>query len=104
MSRQARIHDKIQEALKPQYLLLENESAQHSVPADSETHFKLLVVSEKFLGLSRVERQRQVYQPLDEEFKSGLHALTVKALTPEEWKPEQEKNFVSPTCRGGSGH
>ena len=101
MSRSNRIETRVKESLNPLHLELANESSQHSVPAGSETHFKLLVVSEQFGGLSRVERQRKVYSLLDSEFKSGLHALTVRAMTPEEWKKDGAGDFISPNCVKG---
>jgi stress-induced morphogen len=104
MPRSKRIEAQVNESLRPVHLELANESSQHSVPADSETHFKLLVVSDQFSGLSRVERQRKIYSLLDSEFKSGLHALTVKAMTPEEWQKNGAGDFISPECLGGSKH
>lgn len=92
-----RLHQLLSENFTPVYLELENESHQHSVPADSETHFKLLLVSEKFQGLSRVARQQAVYQVLKEEFSSGLHAFTQRLLTPEEWQTTTGV-FESPAC------
>lgn len=90
----------MQENLKPLHLVLENESSQHSVPPGSESHFKVLVVSEIFERLSRVARQRLIYSQLDQEFKSGLHALTIRALTAEEWEKQNPEGFVSPGCHG----
>lgn len=63
-----------------------------------ETHFKVLVVSTAFQGLARVPRQRQVHELLADEFKKGLHALTIRALTPEEYASGAAKGFVSPSC------
>jgi len=97
------IRQKIEEAFEPEYYELENESSKHSVPKGSETHFRLLVVSEKFAGLSRIDRQRQVNQILENEMKSGVHALSQRALTPEEWEKTKDSfPMVSPACRGGS--
>lgn len=77
---------------------LENESSQHAVPADSETHFKLLVITDAFLGVSRVERSRRVQNLFAEEFQSGLHALSIRALTREEADKGAQDGFVSPAC------
>ncbi|MDR2450241.1 MAG: BolA family transcriptional regulator [Candidatus Accumulibacter sp.] len=50
-------------------------------------HFEALVVSSRFAGLSRVRRQQAVNALLRPYFDSGeLHALSMKTLTPEEWK------------------
>jgi stress-induced morphogen len=77
---------------------LENESSQHAVPAGSETHFKLLIVSNDFSGLSRIDRSRLVQSLFSEEFKSGLHALSIRAITQEEAAGGAKDGFVSPAC------
>ena len=49
-------------------------------------HFDALIVSDEFVGKSRVQRQQRVNQILKARFDSGeLHALSFKTLTPEEW-------------------
>lgn len=54
------------------------------------SHYKVIVVSEIFADLSRVKQQQTVYEPLSEWIASGeLHALTIKAFTPEQWKREK---------------
>lgn len=97
MSRELRIREILAEKFDPLVLGIENESHQHAGPA-TESHFKILIVSEKFVGLSRIDRQRLVQDPLKPEFDLGLHALTQRALTPEEYQQGQGKDFVSPTC------
>ncbi len=97
------IRQKIEAGFHPEYYELENESSKHSVPPGSETHFRLLVVSDHFAGLSRIDRQRQVNSVLAAELMGGVHALSQRALTPEEWeKTKDEFPMVSPECRGGS--
>ena len=49
-----------------------------------ESHFAITVVSDKFIGLSRVQRHKIVYGILDNELKTDVHALRIAALTPEE--------------------
>jgi stress-induced morphogen len=95
-----RIEEKLSTALSPSLLVVENESHMHNVPKGSETHFKVLIVSAEFDGVSRVDRQRKINGLLKDEFASGLHALTMRALTPAEELPS---DFVSPACLGGSG-
>ncbi|MES2768302.1 MAG: BolA family protein [Bdellovibrionota bacterium] len=97
---QNKIEDKIH-SLKPSFVELINESHNHSVPQNSETHFKLFLVSDLFVGLNRVQRQRKIYDLLTEELKNGVHALTMRLLTPEEYVKEQAA-FESPDCHGGS--
>lgn len=100
-------HNKIEEILEkefvPEFKEIINESKNHSVPKNSETHFKVIIVSNKFIGKSKIEIHREINSKLKEEFSSGLHALSIVAYTPEEWNknpkiPESEK------CRGGSRH
>ena len=98
MNRFDRIQSLVQEHLKPLHFELENESSQHAVPVGSESHFKILVVSELFQDQSRVDRQKKVYGLLDQEFKSGLHALSLRALTPAEWQQQGVAGFISPDC------
>jgi BolA protein len=83
-------------------LAVENESRMHNVPPGSETHFKVLVVSAGFDGLSLVDRHRRVQDLLRDELRSGLHALTIRALTPAQWEQEGAAGFQSPPCLGGS--
>lgn len=97
-SREVRIAEVLKSAFKGAKIFLENESMHHLVPPNSETHFKLLVISDDFLGISKVGRQRMVYGPLNSEFKAGLHALTLRALTTSEWESGQGENFISPEC------
>lgn len=49
------IIDKLNEALKPSHIEAVNESYMHNVPLGSETHFKVLVVSEEFNGLPLIK-------------------------------------------------
>lgn len=101
MSRKPRIETRIQETLAPLYLDVVDESYMHAVPPDSESHFKLLVVSESFEDVPLIERHRRLNELLADEFSQGLHALTMHTWTPEEW---QAKGGVpdSPPCQGGS--
>lgn len=102
-TRSERIEKILTEGLQPLQLVIENESHMHSVPAHSETHFKVLVVSSAFDGKSRIDRQRLVNELLKSELQSGLHALTQKTLTPAEWEKQMSSlEFESPQCLGGS--
>jgi BolA family transcriptional regulator, general stress-responsive regulator len=82
------IRRKLSEAFAPVALNVTDESAHHAGHAGArpggQTHFNVTIVSEKFSGLSRVERQRRIYAALEAEFRAGLHALSLKAVTPAE--------------------
>lgn len=99
-SRRDRIESKLREALAPEVLEIENESGNHNVPKGSETHFKVVVVSRAFDGLTRVARQQLVYGALADELKSGLHALTIVSKSPGEWAKDASVP-ASPPCLGG---
>jgi BolA protein len=102
VTRQQSIQEKLTLALQPTHLDVENESRMHNVPAGSETHFKVVVVSDVFEGLGLVDRHRRVNVALADELKAGLHALTIRALTPAQWTAEGAPGFDSPPCLGGS--
>ena len=50
-------------------------------------HFEAVVVSAQFRGLSKVRQHQLVYGALGERMREEVHALSMKTLTPEEWKP-----------------
>lgn len=101
MSRQQRIHDLLVTALEPVALEVHDESHGHNVPRGSESHFKVVVVSDRFDGLSLVARHRLVNEAVASEFAQGLHALAVHAYTPEQWQSRGHAFPSSPPCRGG---
>lgn len=103
MSLSTIIEAKLREAFAPAHLEVINESHMHSVAKGSETHFKVVVVSDRFDGLSPVKRHQLVYAALGEELrmKKGIHALAITSRTPAEWSTRPEAN-VSPKCMGGS--
>ena len=49
-------------------------------------HFQALVVSAHFAGRSRVQRHQLVYAALGERMREEIHALSMRTLTPEEWR------------------
>ncbi len=101
MNRKNRIHDLLQNHLQPIILEVNNESHQHSVPENAETHFSVTVASYSFKDKNRVERHRLINQLLKEEFDQGLHALRMNLYTPEEWEKRTNPVPDAPKCRGG---
>lgn len=102
MQVQQRVHNKITQAFTPRFIELLNESYKHSVPKDSETHFKLTLVSDKFEGMSRVKRHQQVYAVLADDMQNPIHALALHLYTEDEWQAIQKTSPQSPDCLGGS--
>ena len=63
--------------------------AQVEVAGDGH-HFEAVVISERFQGLSRIQRQRLVNEAVRSYVDSGaLHALSSRQFTPQEWQQEQ---------------
>ena len=60
------------------------EFRQRSQRDITETHFRVEISSTAFAGLSRVARQRLVYDVLAEELRDPVHALSLATTTPEE--------------------
>lgn len=102
MSRQARLVSVLSEALAPSHIELLNESHQHA-GLGTDTHFKLVLVSNAFAGKRPVARHQLVYGLCQSELSSGLHALAMHLYTPEEWEKVQVAP-MSPACLGGSKH
>lgn len=86
------IRDKLTAAFTPVALEVRDESASHAGHAGAtrddgsrgETHFHVRIVSAAFDGVSRVQRQRLVYDALKDELAGPVHALSLSALTPSE--------------------
>ena len=99
---QQEIERQLQQQLNPVFLDVANESHQHSVPPNSETHFKVVVVSDAFDGRRKVARHQQVYAVLTEQLEGPVHALALHTYTPGEWQQRQREAPESPECLGGS--
>ncbi|CAK0753146.1 BolA family transcriptional regulator, general stress-responsive regulator [Azospirillaceae bacterium] len=83
-----RIRSHLMTALSPIRLDVVDESSRHIGHAGAhpggETHFRITVVSSIFSGLPRLERERMIQRLLAAEIAERVHALSVRALTPEE--------------------
>ena len=95
------INDILVEALKPVRLDVINESHQHNVPEGSESHFKLIVVSDAFDTQNLIARHRQINSLLADLLKNDIHALSMHTHTPQEWQARGETVPESPPCLGG---
>ena len=99
---QTNIENKIRDQLAPVHLEVVNESHMHSVPPGSESHFKVIVVTDAFEGASLVQRHQKVNGILADELRDEIHALAMQTHTPEEWTARGGAIFDSPQCLGGS--
>lgn len=102
MSVQQSIEQLLRGEFDPALLEVVNESHQHSVPANSETHFKVVLVSEHFSDRRKVARHQRVYAVLADLLAGPVHALALHTYTPAEWQARQAQAPASPACLGGS--
>ena len=85
--RTAIIKAKLEQALSPTQVEVIDQSAAHAGHAGAASgagHFQVTIVSDKFSGQSAVQRHQMVYAALGDLMQSEIHALSIKALTPEE--------------------
>ena len=101
MSVQSIIEEKIGAALAPAHLEVVNESHMHSVPPGSESHFRLVIVSDRFDDTPRVRRHQMVNGILESELRDSIHALSMQTLTAAEWEARGGQTMASPPCLGG---
>jgi len=101
LSRQESLVRKLEARFRPDHLEVTNESGQHNVPPGSETHFRVVLVSEAFSGQRRIDRHRSVNDALAGELADGMHALALHLYTPDEWRQRYGEAPLSPPCLGG---
>ena len=85
--RQQEMTRRLEAALQPQLVEIIDESHRHAGHAgarDGRSHFKLYIVSSRFVGLKQVQRHRLVYQALGDLMQSDIHALAIEARAPDE--------------------
>lgn len=59
--------------------------AEVRVQSDDDTHFEALIVASAFAGKRSLARHQLVYAALGARMGREIHALSIKAYTPEEW-------------------
>lgn len=101
MSIQQSIQATLEQEIAPEHLEVINESHGHNVPAGSESHFKVVIVADKFEGIAKVRRHQLIYQHLSSYLNNGVHALALHTYTPSEWHARTAAPD-SPACMGGS--
>lgn len=102
MSVRDQIADKLTEALAPSVLDIVDETRNHNVPPDGESHFRVTIVSAAFADDRLLARHRRVNRILADELGGPVHALALHTYTPGEWAA-REGAPESPPCLGGSG-
>jgi BolA family transcriptional regulator, general stress-responsive regulator len=87
MTRIDRIRSALEQAFAPEALAIDDESHQHAGHAGAATgrgHFRVEIVSSAFAGQSLLERHRRVYEALGDMMQTDIHALSLRARTPQE--------------------
>ena len=100
MTTQQTIEEKLANGFDLQHLQVINESGQHNVPEGSESHFKVVLVSNEFTGARLIARHRLVNDALADELAGEVHALSIHTYTPDEWHQRHGDVPMSPPCLG----
>jgi len=86
------IKETLSEVLQPSFIQVLDDSQAHAGHEGAKSgggHFYLTIVSTAFNGQSRIKRHQLVYKALGDMMISDIHALSIKAFTPEE-QPQQQ--------------
>ena len=97
MSVEKKIEHTISDNFEFSHLEVINESHMHSGP-NTETHFKVVLVSVEFEDIKLVQRHRKINELLKYELENGVHALSLHLFTKDEWKEKDEYVKDSPPC------
>mgnify|MGYP003327324291 FL=1 len=97
MNVEKKIEHTLRDNFQLSHLEVINESHMHSGP-NTETHFKVVLVSEEFKDVKLVQRHRKINELLKYELENGVHALSLHLITMDEWKEKDEYVKDSPPC------
>ena len=90
MNRKFKIEKILVDNFEPYFFLVKDVSEEHrghqNFRENVESHFEILIVSQKFEDLNNVARHRMINKSLEEEFMSDLHSVTMKTLTIDEYE------------------
>ena len=92
------LESQLRKGLKPALLKVINESFNHNVPLASESHFRVLIVSDKFSGLTLIQRHQMVHDLIAQPLKDKIHAFSQQTLTPKEFEERGGQLPSSPPC------
>jgi BolA protein len=73
-------------ALEPLRLEIADDSAKHAGHAGARDggHYRLTIVSPRFSGCATMQRHRLIYEALGPMMRGEIHALSIKAMAPDE--------------------
>jgi acid stress-induced BolA-like protein IbaG/YrbA len=61
------------------------DDSRASVLSEDQTHFEAVVISSEFAGQTTLQRHQMIYATLGGLVGGEIHALSIRAYTPEEW-------------------
>jgi BolA protein len=91
MTREERLLERLRTNLDAEHVALEDESARHASHPGAQSgagHYRVLVVAARFAGLDALARHRAVYAAVGDMIPDEIHALSIRSLTPDEWRRE----------------
>ena len=97
MSVEKKIEHTLSDNFNLSHLEVINESHMHSGP-NTDSHFKVILVSDEFKDMKLVQRHRRINELLKFELENGVHALSLHLFTKDEWKEKEEYVKDSPPC------
>ena len=97
MSVEKKIEHTLSDNFDLSHLEVINESHMHSGP-NTDSHFKVILVSDEFKDVKLVQRHRRINELLKYELENGVHALSLHLFTKDEWKEKEEYVKDSPPC------
>ena len=92
MTREETLLDRLRTGLGAEHVALEDESARHVGHEGAQGgagHYRVIVVAACFAGLDQLARHRAVYAAVGDLIPHDVHALSIRSLTPEEWRDER---------------
>ena len=81
------------DALQPEFIQVLDDSQAHAGHEGAKSgggHYYLTIISAGFTNKSRIQRHQLIYKSLGDMMKKDIHALSIRALTPEEQLQQQE--------------
>ena len=91
-----KIINNLNESMNISSLKIINESFMHNVPKDSESHFKVIIVSDDFKNLSQINRHKLVYSNID-TIMNDIHAISIQSFSEDEYRKNPDI-LDSPEC------
>ncbi|QJC29072.1 BolA/IbaG family iron-sulfur metabolism protein [Enterobacteriaceae endosymbiont of Plateumaris rustica] len=87
---QKKIENKLKIIFNPVYLKINNNHIKN--------HFKIIIVSDHFIGQNFITRHRSIYSILNKELIKNIHALSLYTYTIKEWKKLKYTTPIIPNC------